>query len=627
MKKILILALAVTLGLNGMAQTPAVPVTQATPAPETVLKVPTPTTNNLDFLNPDKLVNPKDGTMVDPDAGTLTWKGKTFDIGTSRLFRARFERYLNLNQSDILRQAEYRVLIDDVLRLLSPQVLNDPKTNLDKNIQEAYTKLYKAAEYPVDGGTSKVLAHMIFNTWRLRDEIRGDNQQLTEYQRALKKDEGDMEYKNRHEQWEKDRRAIELKNRGISDTATDVPSVNSPARKAEANRALIAASNAGVAIKGNIAKFQFQSQIVYLILNRRFEHALMASNFYRLLFRSSAQQIEVGLDLLTQFLPKSDLMYTVEALEQLCQEAINDVTATMQTIDNSYAVKDLTSVQERLQETFHLGEFLEPVTSFNSDKRREVLQYYRLTRQARELATLKDFDRLAATAAQLKELSADFKYSEAESFIQTNKQASNLAVASGKYQLAKNDFAGAQTFFKEAASIWPLNPELKDLTTAISNQTNAAVQMTQKFDDLMRNQDFRGVFNQRHEMGLGLSQDADRAPKLKTTLDLVAQVDMLLGQAKILVGQNNPYGAWEAVLEAEKLMPRDVEVFTMKSTLLTKAVDYAKTLEDAKAKEDSKQLTASLALYIKALDLYPASVQGTAGKTRVSALILDSYNP
>jgi hypothetical protein len=313
-----------------------------------------PQGDGLDLFNPSKQLNPEDGTMLDTDTGVFTWKGKSFDLGSSRAFRARFERFLNLNENDYDQQLAYRKLMNEVLDLLSPINLENSKAN--DNVTVAYNKLYEASNYPQDGGVSKVLAHMLYNTWRLRDEIKADNMQLTEEEKRALRQRADEDYRRNYEQWDRNRTAIEMKNRGVeSSKVPELPSnsVTKPSlNSSEMTQANMAATSAAISIKGNLAKFQFQSQIVYLMLNRRFEHALMAANFYRVIFKSSSQKIEVGLDLLSKFLPKSDLVYTVEALEQICKEALNDVKGTMQTVDNSYEAKDMTAVLERLQENF-----------------------------------------------------------------------------------------------------------------------------------------------------------------------------------------------------------------------------------------------------------------------------------
>lgn len=565
-------------------------------------------------FRPEQWFNPTGGDGVDTDNGTLNWKGRTFDIGTSRAFRARFERYLNIGSADVEKLKAYQAQLAEVQALLSP--LNEiDGANVDANVDKAYRILYAAAKYPGDAGTSTTLAHMIFNSWRLRAEIRADGRTLDQLNRAA----------DRMDQAAKNRAAMNSMSGLDGKASAPPPSLNLSMDAGSLSRNDQMAGKTVAEIlpaKIQFAKLGFQSQIVYFLLQRRYEHVVMATSFYRLIFKGSAQELQAGRDQLKSLLPSADMVYSVEALERLANEAITDVGGTMEVIRGAIKNRDLNNATERLQETFHLGEFLAAVTTLPEAERRTVRDYYRLLREARDFANLKDYTRLLASSARLKEMSADYNHIKVQSEAEAAMQASNLTLASAKMELGRNGYTEAQKLLREATALWPLNPSLATFTAGVNEQGDAGAQMVRRFDEALERKDPRAIFDARHEMGLGLFKDTVRGPQLKAIIDQVAQTDLLLGQAKMFIGQNNPFGAWESVMMAEKILPQDREVFALKSTLLTQAVDFAKLLEGGRLNEDKRAWGVSLALYQKAMDLYPASQFAREGLARVVPKLL-----
>ena len=59
---------------------------------------------------------------VDMENGSMQWKGKTFNLGNSRLMRARFERYLQTPQtSDDVEK--YIKILDKIEKILAPNAI------------------------------------------------------------------------------------------------------------------------------------------------------------------------------------------------------------------------------------------------------------------------------------------------------------------------------------------------------------------------------------------------------------------------------------------------------------------------------------------------------------------------
>lgn len=565
-----------------------------------------PVTNNLTLNNPAAFLagegggspGPLDQLQVDPDKGTMNWKGRTFDLGNSRAFRARFERYLNLLPSDQQAVAAYQAKLKNISKLVSP-LLQNPDSLDETHLKQAYELLYEAAEYKGDAGASSSLAHMLFNTWRLRGEIRQMN----------------LERERINNRFDREQR--EARPSGADNASSAGGKAASSTNTALQKATLDASAPAAVLL----AKAQFQTQIAYFVAQRRFEHAVLGVAFYRLLFKAQAQGFEASKEILGGLLPKGDVP-TGEFIERLCREAMNDVDGTLQVVRSAVAAGDLDNATERLQETFHLGEFLEPVTTLPAEERLAIRDYYRLKRDLPKFQENRDWARLLELNQRLAEAAKDYRGGELVALAEGNMQASNLALASAKMEMGRNNFPEAQRFIREATSLWPLNPELKTLASNVSSQADASVGLTGRFDEALKAGDLRGLFNQRHEMGLALMRDAARSEKLKAALDQVGQAELLLAQVRKLAEQSNLNAAWELLLQAEKLLPQDREVLGEKSRLLVGAGPFARSLDEAARAEGAKHWASALSLYQQALDASPASVLAREGRARAAAALL-----
>ncbi|MDF3057333.1 MAG: hypothetical protein K0R17_1548 [Rariglobus sp.] len=125
---------------------------------------------------------------INPETGTMTWKGHTYDIGQFRVFRGRFERYLSLPATR--DQDLYGATVDEIFKLLSTRTADGSQDS----VVEAWKLLYRAAEYEVDGGNSLGVANQIFNAWRIRDEKQAFSVTQTELDRIRRQQAASVVY-------------------------------------------------------------------------------------------------------------------------------------------------------------------------------------------------------------------------------------------------------------------------------------------------------------------------------------------------------------------------------------------------------------------------------------------------
>ncbi len=80
--------------------------------------------------------------MFDPQSGNVTWQGKTFGMGESKVLLARFERYLVTPEANGAADIAYNQTLDDI----SDTLKGRKGGSVEQRLAEAWRLLYKAAD-------------------------------------------------------------------------------------------------------------------------------------------------------------------------------------------------------------------------------------------------------------------------------------------------------------------------------------------------------------------------------------------------------------------------------------------------------------------------------------------------
>ena len=568
---------------------------------------------------------------IDPENGTMRWKGHSYDMGQFRVFRGRFERYLSLPPTR--DQDVYAATIDQVFKLLSTRTANGSQDA----VVEAWKLLYQAAEYEADGGNSLGVANQIFNAWRIRDEKQAFSVTQTELQRIRRQQSASVVYGADTIQADAGRAASGAASSAGTAAANAAPRVNinstgggglasgggqtvgdTPvvgytgqafrARELAETEAKIKSLEAAGLLSVTQAKLQFQSQIMSLFLQRRFQHALIASSFYRYIFKGSHQNLEVGKKELSSFLPSSDLALTVETIEFLSREAINDVNNGMASVRSNYDDGRKVGAIERLQETFFLGEYMPAVTQFEANRKTELLTLFRKIDEARKLADLRDYDAVLKLTEEIGSLTKDFRTPEVTAAVHSAQRMSTLALNAAQQTAATGDYVRAQEFVEKAAQIWPLNPAIKSYTENMASQADLGTQAAVVFDEAYKRDDYRRIYERRAELAVAFLNDSVRGPQLNAVIDRMSRVEIYLAQTEELLAQNNAFSAWEALAAATAFAPNDVVLNQRMAQLAPRVAEFVGRLDQAKRYESDQRLAASLTQYLAAQDIHPASL-------------------
>ena len=588
-------------------------------------------------LSLDDKIFDTESDVFDFERGNFKWKGRTFSIENSRIFKARFERYLNSPVPS--KVFEYNEEIEEVLQILALNKLG----NRTSSIVDAWEKLFEMGEYEEDENNSFIIANTVSDVWRVKKENRNlefskkELEQIELYQQTVianrkRNLKNNLEKRAQLESWRG--RADSSKNSGganeeiIASKKNESDELSSEAQFRVLDLAKTTSDIAGLqtrSISNAVqAKLIFQSQILSLFVQRRFKHCLIACNFYRYIFSSSAQKLEVGKKVIKEFFPDSNFVATVNSLEQLSLEALSDIKTSMIAIDNAYLNNQKVTALRRLQETFFLGERNSLVKVFDLEKKQQLLQLYREMEVTQQLADLKDYDALELSLGKITSLTSDFPDRSVLSYVNANKRASNIALMSAQQQIISGEAEKGRVYLEDAIRFWPLNPAVDEFTTQMNREVNLTLKATETFDNLLVRKNYREIYDRSMEFGLAFTQDPERAARLKEISQNLLRIDGLIVQSEELLAQENPFAAWEFLDQAAKLDPDDPLLNRAQSKLAPKVALYVNVIDQAQSAEKKGFYSKSLVKYLQAQDQYPASRICRLGIERVSSVLLET---
>lgn len=548
--------------------------------------------------------------------GNLRWKGKTFSVGDSRIVRARFERYLSM-PANLGDYENYRSILAEIEAQLAA---NNDNLTLE-NIKYAWSRLFDAAEYQIDGDSSLVIANLVYLSWRMRDEYENFKSAENEKERDVKaakfraKEKAEfMEYASDKMKRLTSRRARNSQSSPTVGTA-DLGYRLQDLQRQVAELATAKAMKEAVATK---AVWQFQSQILAFILERKFQQAQISAMFYRHIYRGNAQELQVGREQIKDLVQVSNFTPTADALEMIAIDARKDIADGMAAVETLYDKGDRYAALERLLETFLIGEQDVALAVFSPEKREVLRKIYKDAITIKELADSKDWGGVEEVVNEISKLAADFPSREVLSKVKTAQTASNMALLAAKQSAALGAADDVKKNIENAALLWPLNPGIQAFNDELLGLTKGISTYVKKFDENVERGNFRDIMDEAPEYGIAFKNDSERAKKLREIVVKISQIDSLIAQAAEFERQKSPYFAWDILENASRIDSADPVLARAIARLAPEVSDYVKALNRAKDAENKKEFAAALNYYLAAQKIFPASQACRMGIERVA---------
>lgn len=616
MKPALLLALSLAGALTLRAQVvdPA-PTPAPAPAPPTASNA---GNSSSQFLG-------KDVPFFNPDSETITWDGRTWNVSNNRVFQARFEKYLNAPEEDDAGATEYERVIARILDLLRPRDVTPRSLDL------AFSLLPTAAAYKRDAGLCDTIANQVVSAWKSQQ----DRDRLLAATNALESERSRLErnklvaletatYSTRRTAQSKDDKA----SASISSVADRAESERLNAelqpfdvRLVEVN-ALLKTNQAKRELKELQAKVEFQTLIVQLFLQRRFQHVLIATRFYRNVFNDGDDEVRVKGNARNLFDKTTGMPPTVGTLDAMANEVMRDVAEGVDAYNYLVDREELDSATKRLSEAFLIGEYMPTVRRLPRERKRLALAYAQKANQLISAIEVKDYTLAERLVGELEKTARDFDSSKPLAAIQTSKTVASMHLAKARNAAVAGDQVALETELKAATEIWPRNPQLAEMADLVFSQGNVQNKALVDFDQLLSQNNHRQIFDDKERFIAATAFDAPRQARLRQVLADMTEIEGAIIRAQEIEKRGDFAGAWESAEQVFIKFPGDARLNQVRANLTTKAADFVRALRRAEELEARGQPGSALAWFLKAQQEYPNSDFARTGIDRLTRQIL-----
>ncbi len=554
--------------------------------------------------------------FFDPGSETVSWDGKLWNVSNNRAFRARFEKYLNAPEETAGEDMAYQKLLQEIYEKIAPGKAN-PKV-----LDEAWGLLPQASNFSVDGKLCDALADAVYAVWNAKREnarLDAANSQLLKQQETL--------------EW--NRRMASQDNELKTPTGGVNITEKNKAIERERNMRMAPFEERLVEVKtrkaANItkkevtevqAKLEMQALLYQLFLQRRFQHVLIGTRFYKALFGDGDSSLKIS-DAHKQTLTGgSGLPATVSLLDSLANEAVRDVREGVDSYKFLLEQNEMSSATQRLQEAFLIGEFMPPIRTLSRTLKRKALDFSQKTNQLLSAIEVKDYTLAEQIVADLKATAKDLDTAKATAAVETARTVSAMHLAKAKMAASEGDRSTFENEIKEAMIIWPRNPDLAMVSREIFKQSDSQNQALTDLDRLISQKNYRQIFEDRAKYIAATAMSPDRQDLLKGILEKMQMVEGAILRAGEVAKRGDYAGAWESIEKAYAEFPDDPKLAQQRADYTTQASDFVRCLRLAQEREKRGQVGSSLAWYLKAQKMYPASDYAREGVERLVKQIM-----
>ncbi len=557
-------------------------------------------------------------SRIGPESEVLEWRGKRFGIGDPQLARARFEKYLNAAPATDADDLAYDELLDEI----SARLRGARGGRTTERIAEAWRLLYVAADHPVDSRLSETLADRVISFWQTNIRIRdllSENRRLED---EIAKSDSDIRGIRDTER----RDFIEM-TRGRSGLEGGPPSLDyraEPEERRRAERMEQIAENRQAEITSRLnQRLEFQSMILQFFTQRRFQHAMIASDFYRYIFPAEESELEGSDGLKADVFGGLDIKLTTTTLDALSKEAIQDVEGSIKTVTFLLSQDEVDTAARRLMEAFQLGEFLPAVKTFPLEPKRRIYEYIRVSERLSSALEVRDFARAEALLEQAGKLAVDFDPTRPRAFLATATRLSDLALQKATNAALRGDSAAVEAAMTEAVRHWPTNPRIETFSAGLIERVDQQSVASKDFDRLIAQGNERSIFADRFRLAVALADDPERNEAFLGVMRRMEEVEAAMAQAKELDRIGNAFGAWEILERAYRRYSTDSDLNRMRGDFAMRASRFASVVARAEDLEGRDDLGGALQAYLEAETILPSSFFAESGIRRVVDAVLD----
>ena len=572
--------------------------------------------------------------FVDPTQETITIMGRTFSMGDNRL-GGMFDAYLADSPNTSEEALEYRTTINSILEAVSPYTKN---VTVSQKIRDGFSFLPRAATYSGDGRICDSLSNAIYAAMLSKGTVKNSKQYIADLEKEKKRIIAKAEWMRRSGSTalsSNTKLRIGLPRRQNGD-AKQATSHTESYRIKEMQRRILEIETLKKTHQGKSelnmlqARIEYQALLAQLFIQRRFEHVIIGTRFYNLIFQDggSKMHLKKDSDVNKFFTEGLGVEPTVTGLDSAANEAMRKAKSLVKGFQNHLEYNELHSASKRLTEAYAIGEFLPVLQTVPAPERRIVLEYVRNGNALIKAMDVRDYAQAKNILQALKKRSSDFDSTKAEGAIAAFMRVSNGHIRAAQMAMINGDQAGFEEELKKATQTWPTNPKLEEIDKRLDlllDNSNVAKSLLDDFDRLLSEDNFREIFNRRFEFVPVVKDDITRKDAIEQIVRNITRIDGTLSIADISSKNGNHFAAWEALDELRDKFPKDPELLQRLEKLSSKVADFTVALSRARDFENNDinpQTGSALSWYMEAKSIYPSSVLAQAGIDRLSERIM-----
>ena len=579
----------------------------------------------------------KDLPGFNPGNEIFSWDGKNWNIANQRFFQARFEKYLNSPEETTAEDSQYRLLLSAILKKLAPE--NDSRTST----VDAWRLLPQASNFTIDARLCDALSDAVYSSWlamRAQDRLAMANEELDHQRKQL---QWDAEHSGELAALKTGAKAA-VKGKGAQQPPPD-PQESQQAdlrlaphlqRLVEVN-ARIAANTAKREISEVQARIEFQALIMQFFLQRRFQHVVMATRFYRHVFSDGNTSIgnkspKVSQDkekdkdqekgMAELYMKETGMPLTVGVIDSLANEAMRDVGEGLDAYKFLLQKNEVESATKRLSEAFLIGEYMPGIRTLPRDQKRQALEFTQKGNRLISALDVRDYTLAETLIKEIEAIAKDFDSSQPRAVIETARTVSAMHLAKAKNAAVGGDRPTLEAELREATTLWPRNPALTEVSGMIFSQADVQAKAISDLEQLISQHNFRQIFDDKLRFIAATALYPERQEQLKKVLENMQQIEAALARGTEIAKRGDPCGAWEGTEKAYKQFPEDTKLNQLRANLTTEASDFVRAIRTAQQLEEKGQTGSSLAWYLKAQKTYPPSEFAQEGIQRLVQKVL-----
>ena len=559
----------------------------------------------------------KDVPVFNPGTELLAWDGKHWNINNQRIFQSRFEKYLNAPEETAEEDLQYQQLLHDILKKLAPE------NYTPKNLIDAWRLLPQASNYTIDSHLCDALADAVYSVWsakRAQDRLIQANEEL-ERQRSIHEWNARMANEQEPLSAPSNQAAGQKNQPQAGNNSKDLRIAPHLQRLAEVN-ILIKANTLKREVSEVQARIEFQALIVQFFIQRRFQHVIMATRFYRYLFSDGDTSLKVGKDVQELFAKGTGMPPTVGVIDSLANEAIRDVKEGVDAFRFLLSKDELESATKRLAESFIVGEYMPEIRKLPRDMKRQSLDFTQKSNRLISALDVRDFTLAENLVKEMEAMAKDFDSAQPRAAIETTRTISMMHLAKAKNAAVSGDRVTLENELREATTLWPRNPALAEVSKLIFSQADVQQQAIADLERLLSQHNYRQIFDDKLRFIAATAIYPERREQLKKVLEDMQLVEATIARCTEIAKRGDYAGAWEGAERMSKQFPDDSKLNELRANLTTEAAEFVRSIRTAQQLEQKEQIGSGLAWYLKAQKLYPPSEFAQEGIQRLVQKII-----